>query len=1132
MRPIHLTVSGLNSFREKQTVDFASLCEGGVFGIFGPTGSGKSSLLDAMTLALYGKVERAANNTQGIMNQAENELKVSLVFELGNANGIKTYKVERAFKRNDELRLKTANCRFLDMTEETIVLAEKMNEVNDKIEDLLGLTVDDFTRAVVLPQGKFAEFLQLKGADRRKMLQRLFNLEKYGDQLNEKLRVEMQSHDFRLKEIEAEQAGIGDASQDVLQKAEVRLAELLNNVSEHQQQERLIEKDFEEKKQVRQWQVERNKTEQALQKSIEQKASIQEKKEKLTRAEKADQIKPYLEAQKEAVMSVASIDKQYSELEQNLKLSVDQLQKFEEKYTSAKEEKEQLEPKLLVRQDQLLQAQKELEEISKIAGELAGNFTKITNTEKSIHQENEKLQKEQALKKAAIEKQNRIKDDLKKLTISFEKKEEIRKANEDKKEILRLEQSRQELDSELKQKVSDQENITTKKEKVTSAFANIKENLKDHYQKVLVLFHHVCEREKESDELLYTLKSLLDHEKQEVEQKKTEEIAKELRKQLSDGKACPVCGSLEHPAVDLLEGHTHDHASNHVYELEESIENTKGIVQELASLKYQLEQLSSQLVDYIGEDFSTTLPEVPFIVSTSDIKVTKAYEWSKELAAEVRGLKQDVLSVETLTQKESKEYLRVNQELFKTEHSYEAQKETVKELGKKKEKADREISKAITKWKDAYKNYDWDRIEQEQKSMNEQEKETIKLQESLEKSYPFIEEKETSILTLKDKISQMDITLAQSKSRYEEQEKYVQEKRRKVSEQIGEEDVTVQLNTVTKEIERIKVTENNLYKQWQTALKKKNETENAYTAIKQSYQESKQRLDKAQEKLLAEISNTRFSNDKEVEASLISKTEAEALTKEIEQFEKILHQLQTEKEKYDQLIEGKQLSEEEWKQIQEKREHIKVTLSQLSEEKGAAEENVKDLRQKHERYAKLEKDREKISDRKEQLGKLQSVFRGNAFVEFLAEEQLLQVSRSASERLQQLTRGRYAIEVDSNGGFVIRDDANGGVKRPVSTLSGGETFLTSLALALSLSGQIQLRGEYPLEFFFLDEGFGTLDQELLDTVITALEKLHSERLSVGVISHVPELRARLPRKLIVTPAEPSGRGSQVALEVL
>ncbi|WJH33023.1 hypothetical protein N6H14_22865 [Paenibacillus sp. CC-CFT747] len=160
------------------------------------------------------------------------------------------------------------------------------------------------------------------------------------------------------------------------------------------------------------------------------------------------------------------------------------------------------------------------------------------------------------------------------------------------------------------------------------------------------------------------------------------------------------------------------------------------------------------------------------------------------------------------------------------------------------------------------------------------------------------------------------------------------------------------------------------------------------------------------------------------------------------------------------------------------------------------------------------------------------MLRGNAFVEFIAEEQLMQVSRAASERLSQLTRQRYALEVDSSGGFIIRDDANGGIKRPVSTLSGGETFLTSLALALALSTQIQLSGQYPLEFFFLDEGFGTLDPELLETVVGALEKLHMDKLTVGVISHVPELKARLHRRLVVTAAEPSGAGSTIRLESL
>jgi len=111
----------------------------------------------------------------------------------------------------------------------------------------------------------------------------------------------------------------------------------------------------------------------------------------------------------------------------------------------------------------------------------------------------------------------------------------------------------------------------------------------------------------------------------------------------------------------------------------------------------------------------------------------------------------------------------------------------------------------------------------------------------------------------------------------------------------------------------------------------------------------------------------------------------------------------------------------------------------------------------------------------------------------------------------------------------MRDNFNGGERRSVDTLSGGETFLTSLALALALSSQIQLKGKAPLQFFFLDEGFGSLDTELLEIVMESLERLHSNELSVGIISHVEELKNRVPIKLVVSSSK-SDVGSKTKIE--
>lgn len=118
MKPILLKLSGLQSYRETQEIDFGALCEMGLFGIFGPTGSGKSTILDAITLAMYGKVGRASGGTQGIMNQSEDSLFVSFTFELNSAQGTERYRVERRFKRQNELSISNTISRFIEVLPE------------------------------------------------------------------------------------------------------------------------------------------------------------------------------------------------------------------------------------------------------------------------------------------------------------------------------------------------------------------------------------------------------------------------------------------------------------------------------------------------------------------------------------------------------------------------------------------------------------------------------------------------------------------------------------------------------------------------------------------------------------------------------------------------------------------------------------------------------------------------------------------------------------------------------------------------------------------------------------------------------------------------------------------------------
>lgn len=149
------------------------------------------------------------------------------------------------------------------------------------------------------------------------------------------------------------------------------------------------------------------------------------------------------------------------------------------------------------------------------------------------------------------------------------------------------------------------------------------------------------------------------------------------------------------------------------------------------------------------------------------------------------------------------------------------------------------------------------------------------------------------------------------------------------------------------------------------------------------------------------------------------------------------------------------------------------------------------------------------------------------FQEFMLEEVIADLVRGASERLFALSGGRYRMAADSSAGFLVVDLDHAGERRSTDTLSGGETFLASLAMALELSEQIRAKaGRVDLDCIFIDEGFGTLDPETLETVTEAVEGLRRPGRLVGIITHVAELAQRMPERLIV---DKSATGSTVRL---
>ncbi|HEU5322924.1 MAG TPA: SbcC/MukB-like Walker B domain-containing protein, partial [Methylomirabilota bacterium] len=155
----------------------------------------------------------------------------------------------------------------------------------------------------------------------------------------------------------------------------------------------------------------------------------------------------------------------------------------------------------------------------------------------------------------------------------------------------------------------------------------------------------------------------------------------------------------------------------------------------------------------------------------------------------------------------------------------------------------------------------------------------------------------------------------------------------------------------------------------------------------------------------------------------------------------------------------------------------------------------------------------------------------NQFIAYVQEEALRVLAADGSQHLLALSQGRYSLGCCDQD-FHVVDHWNADRERSVKTLSGGETFLASLALALALAERLaDLAAEGHagdrLESLFLDEGFGTLDPETLDLVVQAIETLHGGHRLVGVVTHISELAERLPARVVVS----GGQGVPAAVSI-
>ena len=261
------------------------------------------------------------------------------------------------------------------------------------------------------------------------------------------------------------------------------------------------------------------------------------------------------------------------------------------------------------------------------------------------------------------------------------------------------------------------------------------------------------------------------------------------------------------------------------------------------------------------------------------------------------------------------------------------------------------------------------------------------------------------------------------------------------------------------------------------------------------------------------LSSVGFDSPEAHDRALRDDSEMEQIQKEIDDFTQEKHLFEDEIARLGAIFEETPFDPQVLGRITTQLEEIKTQIHEAQRDIGAQEKKITELTDALSKREALDDEIRTAYDELDRWSRLQNTIPANDLRDFALDIMFKQVSRIANTQLEYLTSGRYQLKVEGIGKLTIVDRWNANEPRPVETLSGGESFLTSLALALALSELS--RGRSQIHSLFLDEGFGTLDSETLDVAIAALEGLQMQGRSIFLISHIGELTRRIPVRIAV-----------------
>ena len=340
---------------------------------------------------------------------------------------------------------------------------------------------------------------------------------------------------------------------------------------------------------------------------------------------------------------------------------------------------------------------------------------------------------------------------------------------------------------------------------------------------------------------------------------------------------------------------------------------------------------------------------------------------------------------------------------------------------------------------------------------------------------------------------------------------------------------------ISTELEQLRSQSLNVDAELERSQKNLEEARSTYQKLEVQGGEKKQLLEQKQGQLtrLKEDAESQLLGEKDsladVRAFLSNQDSLLARKSEWERFREEDALIKSRLQELDQKLNGQVFEEQKSKDLEAELEKLVEHQDVLTQQQAEIKLKLEQHQQNAKRKKELSEALSLLTQRAEGLQTITRMMVGKGFVNYVSSVYLREIVAAANVRFAKLTHQSLQLEIDDKNHFQIRDYLNGGHLRSAKTLSGGQTFQAALCLALALAERIQTESGADQQFFFLDEGFGSLDEDSLQTVFETLKALRKENRVVGIISHVTALQQEIPAHVMVSRHEE--KGSQLEVRV-